>query len=165
MTNTKYTLAYDASVDLGSVRKTLQELQAGESIITYNTEESIFEISEIVSVEIDPDVDYEKYYQGIKMNYLPQVLTLDSIIYVKEELEGETFLGYFTEEAPEIEGVAKEKLVKVKAELHKMFDGVNWVNIDTLELMACQGRLAHITVAKNHSLFTGNLLVSDYKAN
>lgn len=161
---TKYTLSYDASVDLGSVRKTLQELQPGESIITYNTEEGIFEVSEIVSVEIDPDTDYEKYYQGIKMNYLPQVLALDSIIYVKEELEGDVFLGYFTDEAPEIEGVANEKLVKVQAEVHKMFDGVNWVNIDTLGIMACQGRLAHITVANNHSIFTGNLLVSDYKA-
>jgi hypothetical protein len=159
---TKYTLSYDASVDLGSVRKTLQELQPGESIITYNTEEGIFEVSEIVSVEIDPDADYEKYYQGIKMNYLPQVLTLDSIIYVKQDEA--TLLGYFTDEAPEIEGIAPEKLVKVQAEVHKMFDGVNWVNIDTLEIMACQGRLAHITVASNHSLFTGNLLVSDYKA-
>jgi hypothetical protein len=159
---TKYTLSYDASVDLGSVRKTLQELQPGESIITYNTEEGIFEVSEIVSVEVDPDVDYEKYYQGIKMNYLPQVLTLDSIIYVKQD---ETILlGYFTDEAPEIEGIAPEKLVKVQAEVHKMFDGVNWVNIDTLGIMACQGRLAHITVANNHSIFTGNLLVSDYKA-
>ena len=159
---TKYTLSYDASVDLGSVRKTLQELQPGESIITYNTEEGIFEVSEIVSVEIDPDVDYEKYYQGIKMNYLPQVLTLDSIIYVKQD---ETILlGYFTDEAPEVEGIAPEKLVKVQAEVHKMFDGVNWVNIDTLGIMACQGRLAHITVANNHSIFTGNLLVSDYKA-
>jgi hypothetical protein len=162
MNTPKYTLSYDASVDLGSVRKTLQELQPGESIITYNIEESIFEISEIVSVEIDPDVDYEKYYQGIKMNYLPQVLTLDSIIYVKQD---ETILlGYFTDKAPEIEGIAPEKLVKVQAEVHKMFDGVNWVNIDTLEIMACQGRLAHITVANNHSIFTGNLLVSDYKA-
>jgi len=159
---TKYTLSYDASVDLGSVRKTLQELQPGESIITYNTEEGIFEVSEIDSVEVDPDTDYEKYYQGIKMNYLPQVLTLDSIIYVKQD---ETILlGYFTDEAPEIEGIALEKLVKVQAEVHKMFDGVNWVNIDTLEIMACQGRLAHITVANNHSIFTGNLLVSDYKA-
>ena len=159
---TKYTLSYDASVDLGSVRKTLQELQPGESIITYNTEEGIFEVSEIVSVEVDPDVDYEKYYQGIKMNYLPQVLTLDSIIYVKQD---ETILlGYFTDEAPEVEGIAPEKLVKVQAEVHKMFDGVNWVNIDTLGIMACQGRLAHITVANNHSIFTGNLLVSDYKA-
>ena len=159
---TKYTLSYDASVDLGSVRKTLQELQPGESIITYNTEEGIFEVSEIVSVEVDPDTDYEKYYQGIKMNYLPQVLTLDSIIYVKQD---ETILlGYFTDEAPEIEGIALEKLVKVQAEVHKMFDGVNWVNIDTLGIMACQGRLAHITVANNHSIFTGNLLVSDYKA-
>lgn len=159
---TKYTLSYDASVDLGSVRKTLQELQPGESIITYNTEEGIFEVSEIVSVEVDPDVDYEKYYQGIKMNYLPQVLTLDSIIYVKQD---ETvLLGYFTDEAPEVEGIAPEKLVKVQAEVHKMFDGVNWVNIDTLGIMACQGRLAHITVANNHSIFTGNLLVSDYKA-
>jgi hypothetical protein len=159
---TKYTLSYDASVDLGSVRKTLQELQPGESIITYNTEEGIFEVSEIDSVEVDPDTDYEKYYQGIKMNYLPQVLTLDSIIYVKQD---ETILlGYFTDEAPEIEGIAPEKLVKVQAEVHKMFDGVNWVNIDTLEIMACQGRLAHITVANNHSIFTGNLLVSDYKA-
>ncbi len=159
---TKYTLSYDASVDLGSVRKTLQELQPGESIITYNTEEGIFEVSEIVSVEVDPDVDYEKYYQGIKMNYLPQVLTLDSIIYVKQD---ETILlGYFTDEAPEVEGIAPEKLVKVQTEVHKMFDGVNWVNIDTLGIMACQGRLAHITVANNHSIFTGNLLVSDYKA-
>jgi len=159
---TKYTLSYDASVDLGSVRKTLEELQPGESIITYNTEEGIFEVSEIVSVEVDPDVDYEKYYQGIKMNYLPQVLTLDSIIYVKQD---ETILlGYFTDEAPEIEGIAPEKLVKVQAEVHKMFDGVNWVNIDTLGIMACQGRLAHITVTNNHSIFTGNLLVSDYKA-
>jgi hypothetical protein len=159
---TKYTLSYDASVDLGSVRKTLQELQPGESIITYNTEEGIFEVSEIVSVEVDPDTDYEKYYQAIKMNYLPQVLTLDSIIYVKQD---ETILlGYFTDEAPEIEGIAPEKLVKVQAEVHKMFDGVNWVNIDTLGIMACQGRLAHITVANNHSIFTGNLLVSDYKA-
>ena len=159
---TKYTLSYDASVDLGSVRKTLQELQPGESIITYNTEEGIFEVSEIVSVEVDPDTDYEKYYQGIKMNYLPQVLTLNSIIYVKQD---ETILlGYFTDEAPEVEGVSPEKLVKVQAEVHKMFDGVNWVNIDTLGIMACQGRLAHITVANNHSIFTGNLLVSDYKA-
>jgi len=137
-------------------------LQPGESIITYNTEEGIFEVSEIVSVEIDPDADYEKYYQGIKMNYLPQVLTLDSIIYVKQDEA--TLLGYFTDEAPEIEGIAPEKLVKVQAEVHKMFDGVNWVDIDTLGIMACQGRLAHITVASNHSLFTGNLLVSDYKA-
>ena len=160
---TKYTLSYDASVDLGSVRKTLEELQPGESIITYNTEEGIFEVSEIVSVEVDPDVDYEKYYQGIKMNWLPQVLTLDSIIYVKQD---ETILlGYFTDEAPEIEGIAPEKLVKVQAEVHKMFDGVNWVNIDTLGIMACQGRLAHITVANNHSIFTGNLLISDYKVN
>jgi len=154
---TKYTLSYNASVDLGSVRKTLEELQPGESIITYNTEEGIFEISEIVSVEVDPDVDYEKDYQGIKINYLPQVLTLDSIIYVKEK-DG-IFLGYFTEKAPEIEGVAEEKLVKIKAEVHKMFDGQNWVTIDTLGVMACQGRLAHITVAKNHSLFTGNPLL------
>lgn len=159
---TKYTLSYDASVDLGSVRKTLQELQPGESIITYNTEEGIFEVSEIVSVEVDPDTDYEKYYQGIKINYLPQVLTLDSIIYVKQDEN--VLLGYFTEEAPEVEGIASEELVKVQAEIHKMFDGVNWVNIDTLGIMACQGRLAHITVANNHSIFTGNLLVSDYKA-
>ena len=161
---TKYTLSYDASVDLGSVRKTLQELQPGESIITYNTEEALFEVSEIVSVEIDPDVDYEKYYQGIKINYLPQVLTIDSIIFVKESLEGETLLGYFTDEAPEIDGIPNNRLVKVKAEEHKIFDGQNWVNIDTLGIMACQGRLAHITVANNHSIFTGNLLVSDYKA-
>jgi hypothetical protein len=159
---TKYTLAFDASVDLGSVRKTLEELQPGESIITYNTEEGIFEVSEIVSIEVDPDVDYEKYYQGVKMNYLPQVLTLDSIIYVKQDEA--ILLGYFTDEAPEVEGIAPEKLVKVQAEVHKMFDGVNWVNIDTLGIMACQGRLAHITVANNHSIFTGNLLVSDYKA-
>ena len=159
---TKYTLSYDASVDLGSVRKTLQELQPGESIITYNTEEGIFEVSEIVSVEVDPDTDYEKYYQGIKINYLPQVLTLDSIIYVKQDEN--VLLGYFTEEAPEVEGIASEELVKVQAEIHKMFDGVNWVNIDTLGIMACQGRLAHITVASNHSMFIGNLLVSDYKA-
>ena len=99
---TKYTLSYNASVDLGSVRKTLEELQPGECIITYNTEEGIFEISEIVSVEVNPDVDYEKDYQGIKINYLPQVLTLDSIIYVKEELEGDVFLVYFTDEAPEV---------------------------------------------------------------
>jgi len=161
---TKYTLSYNASVDLGSVRKTLEELQPGESIITYNTEEGIFEISEIVSVEVDPDVDYEKDYQGIKINYLPQVLTLDSIIYVKEELEGDVFLGYFTDEAPEVEGIANKKLVKVQAEVHKMFDGQNWVTIDTLGVMASQGRLAHITVAKNHSLFTGNPLLSDYRA-
>lgn len=164
MNTSKYTLSYDASVDLGSVRKTLEELQSGESIITYNTEDSTFEVSEIVSVEIDPDTNYEKYYQGIKMNYLPQVLTLDSIIFVKEDLESETLLGYFTDEKPELEGIAPEKLVKVQAEVHKMFDGQKWVNIDTLEIMACQGRLAHITVAKNHSIFVGNLLVSDYKA-
>ena len=163
MNTTKYTLSYDASVDLGSVRKTLEEIQPGESIITYNTEESIFEISEVVSVEVDPDVDYEKYYQGVKINYFPQVLTHDSIIYVKDDLEGETLLGYFTDEAPEVEGLAPEKLVKVKAEVHKLFDGQNWVNIDTLNTIACQGRLAHITVASNHSMFIGNLLVSDYK--
>lgn len=163
MNISKYTLSYDASVDLGSVRKTLEELQPGESIITYNTEDSIFEVSEILSVEIDPDTDYEKYYQGIKMNYLPQVLTLDSIIFVKEDLEGETFLGYFTDKTPELEGVSPEKVVKVQAGVHKMFDGQKWVSIDTLEIMACQGRLAHITVAKNHSMFVGNLLISDYK--
>lgn len=163
MSNVKYTLSFDTSVDLGSVRKTLEELQAGESIITYNTEDSTFEISEITSVEIDPDADYEKYYQGIKINYLPQVLTLDSIIYVKEDSEGETYLGYFTEEAPEIDGIAPEKLVKVTADKHKMFDGQVWVNIDQISITACQGRVAHITVAKNHSIFAGNLLVSDYK--
>ena len=152
------------SVKMYKIRKTLEELQPGESIITYNTEEGIFEVSEIVSVEVDPDVDYEKDYQGIKINYLPQVLTLDSIIYVKEELEGDVFLGYFTDEAPEVEGIANKKLVKVQAEVHKMFDGQNWVTIDTLGVMACQGRLAHITVAKNHSLFTGNPLLSDYRA-
>ena len=73
-------------------------------------------------------------------------------------------LGYFTDEAPEIDGIPNNRLVKVKAEEHKIFDGQNWVNIDTLGIMACQGRLAHITVANNHSIFTGNLLVSDYKA-
>lgn len=164
MNTTKYTLSYDASVDLGSVRKTLEEIQPGESIITYNTQESIFEVSEVVSVEVDPDADYEKYYQGVKLNYFPQVLTLDSIIFIKEDLEGEVMLGYFTDEAPEVEGVASEKLVKVQAEVHKLFDGQKWVNIDTLSVIACQGRLAHITVASNHSMFAGNLLISDYKA-
>lgn len=164
MKTSKYTLSYDALVDLGSVRKRLEELQPGESIITYNTDDSMFELSEILSVEIDLDIDYEKYYQGIKINYLPLVLTLDSIIYVKEDIEGETFLGYFTEVAPEVEGVAPEKLVKVQAEVHKMYDGQKWVNIYTLGIIECQGRLAHITVAKNHSIFTGNLLISDYKA-
>ena len=162
MNTTKYTLSFDASVDLGSVQKTLEELQPGESIITYNTEDSTFEMSEITSVEVDPDVDYEKYYQGIKINYLPQVLTLDSIIYVKQEED--ILLGYFTDEAPEVEGVSQEKLVKVQAEVHKIFDGGKWVNVDTVGYMACQGRVAHITVAKNHSIFTGNLMISDYKA-
>lgn len=163
MNTTKYTLSYDASVDLGSVRKTLEELQPGESIITYNVDDSSFEISEIKSLEIDPDTDYEKYYQGIKINYLPQVLTLDSIIFVREEAEGPTYLGYFTEEAPELEEGPSDRLVKVTADKHKMFDGQEWVSIDQIAVTACQGRLAHITVAKNHSIFAGNLLISDYK--
>lgn len=146
-----------AYVQLGSVAKMPLELIVGDSILTYNTEESKFELSEITEIHKS---ETEVECTIIKINVLPAGFTEDAIIYVKDSLDNVLY-GYFTDEKPVVEGIDPDKLVNVIPGIHKYYSGGDWLLIETVDKSESFDFLYSIKVSKNHSFFMENVLISD----
>ena len=153
-----YHLKPTTEVQLGSVIKKVDELWPNESILTYNLQEGIFELSEISEMK---KTDSIVEYTYVKLNYQDESFELNTIIPVKNHKD-ELVYGYFTNDKPVIADIDPDKLVSVVPGFYKFFNGGEWIDIENVELFNYVGYLFQIKVAKNHSFFVENILISDY---
>jgi len=153
-----YYLKPTTEVQLGSVIKKVDELWPNESILTYNLQEGIFELSEISEMKKSESIIEYTY---VKLNYQDESFALDTIVPVKNHKD-ELMYGYFTNDKPTIADIDPDKLVNVVPGFYKFFNGSEWVDIENVELFNYVGYLFQIKVAKNHSFFVENILISDY---
>lgn len=152
-----YHLSAKTNIQMGSVVKSIDELMLDESIVTYNTKENTFELSEIIALN---KTENKISYSYIKLNNQIEAFTVNTLIYVQDEM-GELFLGYFTDVKPTIESLELD-LVPVTVDVHKHFNGVEWVIIKEIDAFDFEDYLYEIKVSANHSFIVENILISDY---